>query len=171
MRIDLTGSVIAATVCQLIFANRYSRSADPFFDGWRLSVCTQTVLAAGIVTACVPQFKRLLDLLESWMLRSDDLRRRRQSGSYGYTGAQSKDPNNHDYKLQSTSLQRSLQSQIQHEAYPSRPSEPANIHNSGEIWQNTEMTITNSWPEANARSDKESQRSTAHMLPAIAQSA
>ncbi|KAL8683515.1 MAG: hypothetical protein Q9186_000555 [Xanthomendoza sp. 1 TL-2023] len=44
------------------------------------------MLASSIITACVPQFKRLLNLLNSGMLGTDDLRRRGQTGWYGYTG-------------------------------------------------------------------------------------
>ena len=92
--------VIAATICQIIYWNRSSDSSDPLFDQWRVIICTQVALSASIVTACVPQFVRLLDCLQSGMLGADDLRRRGQTGSYGYTGHSGKNRSNAYYMLE-----------------------------------------------------------------------
>ena len=92
--------VIAATTCQIIYSNLSSHSPDPTFDEWRLIICTQVVLSSSIVTACVPQFKRLLDCLQSGMLGTDDLRRRGQTGLYGYTGRSGKNLSEAYYMLE-----------------------------------------------------------------------
>lgn len=70
------------------------------FEDWRVIICTQVSLFASIVTACVPQFKRLLDCLESGMLGTDDLRRRGQTGLYGYTGNSGKNQSKAYYMLE-----------------------------------------------------------------------
>ncbi|KAL8808482.1 MAG: hypothetical protein Q9182_000033 [Xanthomendoza sp. 2 TL-2023] len=88
---------IAAAVCDIVYWNRTAHSTDPMFDQWPVILSTQSMLASSIIAACIPQFKRLLDLLNSGMLGTDDLRRRGQTGWYGYTGRspdenQSSDP-------------------------------------------------------------------------------
>lgn len=70
------------------------------FDEWRVLICTQVVLSASIVTACVPQFKRLLDCFNSGMLSTDDLRRRGQTGLHGYTGHSGKSLSQAYYMLE-----------------------------------------------------------------------
>ena len=92
--------VITATVCQIVYWNQSSDSSDPMFDQWRVIICTQVALSASIVTACVPQIVRLLDCLQSGMLGADDLRRRGQTGSYGYTGHSGKNRLNAYYMLE-----------------------------------------------------------------------
>ncbi|KAL8813502.1 MAG: hypothetical protein Q9200_000237 [Gallowayella weberi] len=83
---------IAAVVCDIVYWNRSSHLTDPMFDQWPVILSTQAMLASSIITACVPQFKRLLDLLNSGPLGTDDLRRRGQTGWYGYVG-RSRDEN------------------------------------------------------------------------------
>ena len=70
------------------------------FDEWRVIICTQVLLSVSIVTACVPQLKRLLDCLQSGMLGTDDLRRRGQTGLYGYTGYSGKSRSKEYYMLE-----------------------------------------------------------------------
>lgn len=70
------------------------------FDDWRVIICTQVMLSASIITACLPQFKRLLDGLRSGMLGADDLRRRGQTGLYGYRGHSGKNRSKAYYMLE-----------------------------------------------------------------------
>lgn len=70
------------------------------FDQLRVIICTQVALSASIVTACMPQFVRLLECLQSGMLGTDDLRRRGQTGLYGYTGHSGKNRSNAYYMLE-----------------------------------------------------------------------
>ena len=91
------------------------------FDEWPAIICTQALLSASIVTACVPQFKRLLDCLESGMLGTDDLRRRGQIGLYGYTGHSRNNHSKAYYKLEprSTNSSRTTDQKLR-EAGPSQ---------------------------------------------------
>lgn len=66
-------SVIAATICQLIYVNKTINSEDPTFDTWSATVSTQLVQCLSVVTACSPQFKPFMDSLRSTGMRIDGL--------------------------------------------------------------------------------------------------
>lgn len=118
------------------------------FDEWPVILCTQVSLSASIVTACVPQFKRLLDCLESGMLGTDDLRRRGQTGLYGYTGDSGKNQSKAYYML-----------------------EPRSANSNGKTDQKPNETGPSQWmrfgpfdTSSQGRGDEESQRSTSRMV-------
>lgn len=140
--------VIAATICQIIYWDRSSHSTDLTFDEWPVVICTQALLSASIITACVPQFKRLLDCLESGMLGTDDLRRRGQTGLYGYTGHSGKNQSKAYYML-----------------------EPRSTNSNGKTDPKLNETGPSQWIRTGPgdislqeRGDEESQRSTSRMV-------
>ncbi|MCJ1365418.1 hypothetical protein MMC16_004539 [Acarospora aff. strigata] len=71
-------SVLAAILAQLIYLNRTSTSTpDPTYTTLPLVLTTQLVQNLSVITACIVYLKPFFESLESGMIRSDDLRRRR----------------------------------------------------------------------------------------------
>ncbi|KAJ5746114.1 hypothetical protein N7520_011296 [Penicillium odoratum] len=57
--------VAIAIICQLVYASQTKSSADSSWDTWTVAVSTQMTQALSIITACSPQFKPVLDSLQS----------------------------------------------------------------------------------------------------------
>ena len=66
--------VVVATVTQLSYLQR-SLNPDFTFDSFPYVICTQTVLALSLVTACVPYLQPFLESLNTGMLWTDDMQR------------------------------------------------------------------------------------------------
>ncbi|KAG2415088.1 hypothetical protein HFD88_006279 [Aspergillus terreus] len=75
--------VIAAILCQLIYARKTAHTPDPTSDTWPVAVSTQLAQCLSVVTACSPQFKPFLDSLRSTGMRVDGMSRYNKSYGYG----------------------------------------------------------------------------------------
>ena len=131
------------------------------FDEWRFIICTQVLLSASIVTACVPQFKRLLDCLESGMLGTDDLRRRGQMGLYGYTGHSGKSQSKAYYMLEPKNTNPNRKAD--QKSCETGPGQGTGI-GSRDIRMETEFVVTSESHSSQGGWDEESQRSTSRMV-------
>ncbi|KAI9695990.1 MAG: hypothetical protein M1820_008331 [Bogoriella megaspora] len=76
--------VVIASICDIVFWDKFGRSSDPTLHGWPIIICTQTIQCLSIIAACVLFLKPFLETLESGFIRSDNLRRRGSSSVDGY---------------------------------------------------------------------------------------
>ncbi|KAI1374518.1 hypothetical protein F4677DRAFT_425296 [Hypoxylon crocopeplum] len=67
---------IAAIVWQIVESHKILNHGDATFAFWPLIVSMSLAQSLGIMAACAPYLKPLLDNLESGLIRSDDIRRR-----------------------------------------------------------------------------------------------
>ena len=131
------------------------------FDEWRVIICTQVLLSVSIVTACMPQFKRLLDCLQSGMLGTDDLRRRGQTGLYGYKGYSGKSRSKEYYSLEATNTDSNRKSD--QKLRETAPHQRIRV-GPHDIRMQTELTITSEPHSSQAGWDEESQHSTSRIV-------
>ena len=73
---SLPHSVMAVSICKLVYWNRVSNSPDPTLDLWPVAICTELVQCLEILAACCLYLKPFLESLESGFIRGGDLRRR-----------------------------------------------------------------------------------------------
>ena len=98
---------MTATIASLIFIhcdpllNQSTNisTSDFTYQLWPIALCNQVVQAMGIVVSCIPYIKPFLESLESGMIRTDDLRRLRVTGVYGYHGPSKRSGRTKSYKL------------------------------------------------------------------------
>lgn len=78
-------SVVAASICNIVFRIARLPSRDITLVIWPVTICTQAVQCLSIVSACVLYLKPFLESLETGFIRADDMRRRgdSHSGVYG----------------------------------------------------------------------------------------
>ncbi|EFX05036.1 hypothetical protein CMQ_5298 [Grosmannia clavigera kw1407] len=79
--------LVPAIALQIKFSNRaFNLSDDLTFALWEATIAILVVQCLAVFSVCLPNFKFLLDILESGQVRVDDLRRQGRSngGSSGY---------------------------------------------------------------------------------------
>lgn len=74
----------------MVTTNSANRSTDVTFSLWPVTLAMTLVQSLGIVTSCIPYLKPFIQSLESGMIRSDDIRRRGETGALarGYIKAE-----------------------------------------------------------------------------------
>lgn len=77
-------SVIGATITHIYYTAQTESDKDTTFQRWPQTVAAQVTQSLNIVTACIPYLRPFYESLQSGMLGTDDLRRRKVSdpGSY-----------------------------------------------------------------------------------------
>lgn len=88
--------MIPAIIAQMIYSNHYFASQDdPTFSLWKAAVAILVVQCLSVFTVCLPNFKFLLDILQSGQIRIDDMRRQgrstTESNGYKHYGSSNND--------------------------------------------------------------------------------
>ena len=76
-------SVVASTVCQIVYQSRLRSLSDWTFDVWPAVLCMQIVQCLSILTTCLVYMRPFIDSLETGFIKVDDLRRQHVEG-FGY---------------------------------------------------------------------------------------
>ena len=89
-RANFYDSVIAASICKLVFWDKAQDLQQSGHDPWTVILCTQVIQCVSIISTCFLYLKPFLDSVESGFIRSDDIRRRGTDDYYGHaTGGSS----------------------------------------------------------------------------------
>ncbi|PNP79389.1 hypothetical protein FNYG_07224 [Fusarium nygamai] len=145
--------VTPAIAAQIHFSNKAFASADHSFNIWPASISIQLVQCLAILTVCLPNFKLLLDSLESGQIRVDDLRRQGKPSSTGYP------TNKPGYAGYRTKTGQSSRSRVFDHASKTQRSE---IHEMEDFTQKPRHEHERSW-DGQSRSSHSSQNILIHL--------